>query len=166
MQGLSKTEIRIVSHLEFEKKQFFTAKDVDAFANDTSQRYNIIKALIRKGRIVKLNRCKYYLIPVKAKNGCWGEYPEIIADEMMDGRDYFIGGWFSANYWRLTDQFPMQIDVYTTRRQGKTRVMNARFVFHRTTRKRVEQAVTQKTNSHDFRILGMEESRQWMKSRS
>jgi predicted transcriptional regulator of viral defense system len=165
MKGLSKKEIELVANLEFDKRYFFTSDDVDRFAKDKTQRYNMIKNLLRKGRIVKLNRSKYYLIPIKAKNGSWGEFPELLTDEIMDGKDYFIGGWFAANYWRLTDQIPMQVDVYTTRRQGKARILNTRFVFHRTTKQKIKEAVVESIKDREFKILSKERSKEWLKSR-
>lgn len=152
MEGLSKKEIEIISWLEFHKKYFFSSDDIEKFSENKTQRYNIIKNLLKKKRIVKLNRMKYYLIPIKAKSGSWTEHPFIIADEACNGRNYFIAGWSAANYWRLTDQIPMQLDIYTTKRQGKMKVLNARIVFHRTTKKRIEKAVTRKIEEHEFRI--------------
>ena len=166
MEGLSKKEIELVSWLEFYKKYFFTASTVDKFVKTKLQRYNLVKGLVRKKRIVKLNRMKYYLIPIKAKSGAWTEFPAIVADEICDGKDYFIGGWYSANYWRLTEQIPMQVDMYTTRRQGRIKLLNIKIVFHRTTKKRIlEDAVEEKIEGHTFRIQNKEASKKWIKSR-
>ncbi len=166
MQGISKKEIEIISSLEFDKKYFFTSKDVDKFAKNKTQRYNIIKNLIKKKRIVNLNRKKYYLVPIKARTGFWTEHPYVIADEVCDGRDYFIGGYAAANYWRLTDQIPMQTDIYTTKRQGKAKILTARLVFHRTTKNKIKRAVTKKIGEHNFKVLSKEASQKWIKSRN
>ncbi|MFH1752356.1 MAG: hypothetical protein ABH821_05470 [archaeon] len=166
MKGFSKKEIELISWLEFHEKYFFTGKDVEKFSKDKVQKYNIIKKLVRKKRIIKINRSKYFLVPIKAKSGSWREHPFIIVDEICNGKDYFIGGWSAANYWQLTDQIPMRVDVYTTRRQGKMQVMNTKIVFHRTTRKRLSKAVTKEIKNHSFRILSKGDSRKWMKSRT
>ena len=165
IKGLSKREIEIIANLEFDKKYFFTSKDIDKFSKNKAQRYNIIKNLLKKKRIVKLNRKKYYLIPIKAKSGSWAEYPFIIADEMCNGKDYFIGGWAAANYWRLTDQIPMWTEVYTTKRQGKIKVLNTAIIFRRTTKERLDKAVTKYIEGHPFNILKWQESKKWIKSR-
>lgn len=164
MKGLSKKEIEIVSWLEFYERYFFTSEEIDRFTENKTQRYNIIKNLVKKGRVIKLNRNKYYLVPIKAKSGSWSEHSFIIADEMMDGKDYFIGGWSAANYWRLTDQIPMRVDVYTTRRQGKVNVLNTKIVFHRTTKKRTEKAEVHEIKGHKFKILSKEDTKKWIKS--
>ncbi len=166
MQGISRKEIEIISSLEFDKKYFFTSKYIDKFAKNKMQRYNIIKNLIKKKRIVNLNRTKYYLVPIKARTGLWTEHPYVIADEVCDGKDYFIGGYAAANYWRLTDQIPMQTDIYTTKRQGKAKILTARLVFHRTTKNKIRRAVTKKIGEHNFKVLSREDSQKWIKLRN
>ena len=166
MKGLSKKEIEIVSWLEFEKKYFFSAKDIDNFSKNKTQRYNIVKNLLKKKRIVKLNRTKYYLIPIKAKSGSWTEYPFIIVDEICNGNNYFIGGWAAANYWGLTEQIPMWTEVYTTKRQGKIKILSTAIIFRRTTKKMIRESITKMIQSHLFRILSKKESKKWIKSRN
>lgn len=166
MDGLSKTEIEIIAHFEFEKKFFFTSADIDEFARNKTHRYNIIKNLIKKRRIEKLNRSKYYLIPIKAKSGRWAEDSFIIADEVMDGEDYFIGGWAAANYWRLTDQIPMKTEVYTTKRQGTKKFISTTLIFRRTTRKKLKESVTKIIKGHKFNILNKEATKKWLLKRN
>ncbi|MBI3033657.1 hypothetical protein HYY72_00675 [Candidatus Woesearchaeota archaeon] len=165
MEGLSKKEMEIVSWLEFNKKYFFTVDDIKHLTNSRTQRYNIFKSLLRKNRVAKLNRTKYYLVPIKAKSGVWSENPHIIADEACNGKDYFIGGWAAAIYWGLTEQIPMRIDVYTTRRQGKLEVLNTKLLFHRTTKKRLDKAVQKKIGNHDISLLNKEDAKEWLKSK-
>jgi predicted transcriptional regulator of viral defense system len=165
MKGLSKREVEIISWLELNQKYFFSSDEIRRFVKDTTQLYNVVKGLIGKGRILKINRSRYYLIPIKAVSGSWSEDPYIISDEIFDGKDYFIGGWAAANYWKLTDQIPMQFDIWTTKRQGKLKIFNVRFVFHRTTRKRVEEAVSENKGQHGFRIMDKERVGAWLRSR-
>lgn|SRR3989338_430301 len=165
MKGLSEKEIKVIAELEFEQKYYFTKKDIAHNFDNKSKIKDFIYRLLKKGRIVKINRQKYYLIPIKAKIGKWTDNPFIIADQICDSKDYFIGGWAAANYWHLTDQVPMQIDVYTTRRQGKVRLLNNRFVFHHTTRRKIEKAVTEKIGDRKFRIISKEGAAKWLKSK-
>jgi len=81
------------------------------------------------------------------------------------GKDYFVGGWAAANYWRLTEQVPIRYDVYTTRRQGSLAILNTRFSFHRTTKKRISKSVIEKIGGRTFRIISKEDSKEWMKLR-
>lgn len=166
MKGLSKKEIEAVSDLEFGKKYYFTAEDIKSHFNNKKQMTNIIYTLRKKGRIMKISKSKYFLVPIKARTGRWLDNPAIVADEMFDGENYYIGGWYAANYWRLTDQIPMQIDIYTTKRQGKTRMFNIRFAFHRTTKKSIaKESTVQEAGGHKFKIIKKEHSIEWMKSK-
>ena len=165
IKGLSKKEIKLVADLEFRKKYYFTVEDISKHFENQRQMTNIIYTLRKKGRIVKLNKTKYFLVPIKARTGKWVDNPIIIADEIFNGKNYYIGGWYAAHYWKLTEQIPMQIDIYTTKRQGKRTILNKRFVFHRTTVRSIQQAVTKKTENHTFKIISKRQARKWLKSR-
>jgi predicted transcriptional regulator of viral defense system len=166
IKGLSKREVEIIAWLEFNKKYFFTIADVAHFFKNKKQRYNFIQKLIHKKRILKLNREKYYLVPIKAKSGKWIEEPFVVIDEMLNGKAYYIGGWGAANYWRLTDQIPFRFDVYTTRRQGKFNVLNAEITFHRSTKESIKnKGVIQNMQNHEFTMQNKEETEKWMKLR-
>ena len=165
MKGLSKKEVEIISDLEFRRKYYFTRGNIASHFKNKKQLINTIYNLAKKGRIIRLSKNKYFLIPIKARTGKWTDDPFILIDEICDGENYFIGGWAAANYWRLTEQIPMQTDVYTTRRQGKFGILNNRIVFHRTTKKNLEKSVTKNSGRHSFRILSKEASKVWMKSR-
>ncbi len=166
IRPLSKKEVEVIAWLEFEEKYFFTIQDIEHFFKNRKQRYNFIQRLMEKKRIVKLNKQKYYLVPIKAKSGSWVESSYIIADEICNGTGYFIGGWAAANYWRLTDQIPMRTDIYATRRQGRIHILTSDFVFHRTTKNRLQHATPQKIKGHSFYILSKKETKKWLRSRS
>lgn len=166
MEGLSKKEIEVISALEFDKKYYFTRDDIRYHFQKESKLRHTIHKLLKKERIISLNKNKYYLIPIKAKRGKWADDAFVIADEIFNGKNYVIGGWSAANYWRLTDQIPMKIEVYTTKRQGTYKFLNTTFIFRRTTQKKIETtSVTEKIGEHDFKIMSKEESKQWFKKR-
>jgi len=165
IRSLSQKEVEIIAWLEFYQKYFFTIKDISQFFKNKKQRYNIIQKLIQKKRIINLNKEKYYLIPIKARTGGWSEDSFILADEIFNGKDYFIGGWSAANYWRLTDQIPFWVEVFTTKRQGKKEILNTRFIFRRTTPEKIKKAIIKKLNKHPFKIMSRREMKKWMKSR-
>jgi len=166
IKGLSKKEVEIIAWLEFNKKYFFSVQEIEHFFKDKTKRYKHNKRTCKEKRIFKLNRTKYYLVPIKAKSGAWAEEPFVVIDEVMNGENYYIGGWGAANYWRLTDQIPFRYDVYTTRRQGKFRVLNTEIIFHRSTKDNaIKKAATIKIQEHDFKIINKKESKKWMKLR-
>ena len=165
IKPLSQKEVEIIAWLEFYQKYFFTIKEIEQFFKNKSQRYNTIKSLLKKRRIIKLNKEKYYLIPIKARTGSWIEDPFILADEIFNGKNYFIGGWSAANYWRLTDQIPFWIEVFSNKRQGKKTILNTKFIFRRTTPERIGSAIIRKVNKHQFLIMNKRQMKKWMKLR-
>ncbi|MDO8460591.1 MAG: hypothetical protein Q7S74_05755 [Nanoarchaeota archaeon] len=165
IKSLSQKEVEIIAWLESYEKYFFSVKDIDFFFTNKKQRYNSIQRLLVKKRIIKLNKNKYFLVPIKARSGGWAENPFVIADEVMNGKNYFIGGWSAANYYRLTDQIPFWIEVYTTKRQGRKKIFNTGFIFRRTTENKIKKAVIKKLNKHEFRIMNKREMEKWMKLR-
>ena len=84
---------------------------------------------------------------------------------MFNGENYFVGGWSAANYWRLTDQIPFWIEVFTTKRQGKKVILNTKFIFRRTTLKKIKKAIVREIDKHTFLIMNKKEMKKWMKSR-
>ena len=165
IKGLSSKETTIVAWLESYEKYFFTIEDIKHFFKNKKQRYNYIQRLLQKKRIVKLNKEKYYLIPIKARSGGWAEDPFILADEIMNGKDYFIGGFSAANHYHLTDQIPFWIEVFTTKKYGRKKIFNTGFIFRRTTQNKIKKAVIRKVNKHHFRIMNEREMKKWMKLR-
>ena len=162
--GLSKNEIALVADLEFKEKYYFTREDVQQHFKTKREMINTLYTLKKKGRIVRLNKNKYFLIPIKARTGKWIDSSYTIMHELMDGKAYYLGGWGAANYWHLTDQIPMRFDVWTTRRQGRCTILNSRFVFHRTTKENIKKQGTEvREGKLHFRIMKKEESKKWLK---
>jgi len=166
MKGLSSKEIEVIAELEFNKKHYFTREDIQHhFMSDSSMRHTIHK-LLKKKRIISLNKNKYYLIPIKAKSGKWSDDEFILADEVMNGEDYYVGGWSSANYWRLTDQVPVKIEIYSLKRSGQKTILNTSFIFRKTTAKKFKEVVNKKIKGHSFKILNKEASKKWLSKRN
>jgi predicted transcriptional regulator of viral defense system len=165
-KGISNKEIKVVADLEFKDKKYFRREDIAHVFKNKKEMINTLYNLAKKRRIIRLNKNKYFLVPVKARIGKWTDEPFIIIDETLDSKDYFIGGWAAANYWRLTDQIPFRYDVYTTRRQGKYKLIGVEIIFHRTTKENIKKrSCVKQINDHSFRILNKKESSKWMKLR-
>ncbi|MBU1103640.1 MAG: hypothetical protein KJ600_03740 [Nanoarchaeota archaeon] len=166
IKGLSEREVKVIAWLEFHQKYFFTSDDISHFFKNKQIMYSAIKRFMKKNRIIKLNQKKYYLVPIKAKSGSWSEHSFIIADETLNSEGYYIGGWSAANYWKLTEQIPMKISVYTNKRQGKKTILNTKFIFHRIRKENIRKSVIRKIRGHSFRILSKKESEKWLKLRN
>ena len=165
VKGISSKEIKIIAEIEFNEKKYFRREDIQHLFKNKKEMTNAIYNLAKKERIVALNRNKYFLVPIKARLGKWTDEPFTIIDEVMDGKDYFIGGWAAANYYRLTDQIPFKYDVYTTRRQGEYNILGVKIIFHRTTKERIKKAVIKQLNKNSFYIMDKKEMKKWMKLR-
>lgn len=165
IKGLSQREVKIIAWLEFYQKYFFTSNEIKQFFSNKINLYKGIKRLLDKKRIIKINQNKYYLVPIKAKSGVWTEHPFIVIDEIFNSRDYYVGGWTSANYWHLTDQIPSKIDVFTTNKQGKKEILNIKIIFHRIRKLDDSKYITRNIKGHPFSILNKKESKKWMKSK-
>ncbi len=164
MKGLSSKEMQVVADLEFRKRYYFTASDIEVHFENKRQMINTLYRMKKKGRIARLSKQAYYLIPVKARKGLWTNHPLIVADEVCCGQNYFIGGWYAAYYWALTEQIPFQVDIYTTRRQGNLHILGIHFRFHRTTPQKIrKKSILRKLKGHPFRILARREARKWLK---
>jgi len=161
MKGISGKEMEMISFLELNEKFFFTRKDVERFFRNENEMAVYLHNLKKKGRIVRLSKAKYYLIPVRAFKGHWSEHPFVIVDEIMEGRDYYIGGAAAAHYWGLIEQIPAQIEVYNGRKYGTVRIFGFSIVFRRV--RKLEGFVNRKIGRHGFYIASKNKARMWMK---
>ena len=166
IKGLSEKEVRVIADLEFCEKRFFTRDDVKHHFNSRSKINYFIHRLKTKKRIIKLNRNKYYLVPIYSRTGRWSEDAFIIADEMMNGEGYYIGGWASAYYWKLTDQIPMKVEIFTNKRGGFAKILTETFLFKKTTQNRIDNAVTKKNKGHSFKILNKKNTGIWLSKKN
>lgn len=165
MTRLSNRAINVISDLEFQEKYYFTKKDIKKHFENKKQIYDFIYNQRKNKRIIKLNKDKYFLVPIKARHRVWTDHPLIVADEIMNDSNYYIGGWYACKYWGLTDQVPMQVDIYSPKKYGKKEIMNKRYVFHRIRKKALKKRVKKKINNHSFFILKKSETTKLLKSR-
>ena len=160
IKGLSDKEIQIVSYLELEGRRFFTKPDIGHFFKSRQNLNWQLHKLKSKGRVIRINKNKYYLIPIQAHTG-WAEHPFIVADELFNGKNYYIGGKTAANYWGWIDQLPAVVDVFSASKQGTKKILGTVFKFRRV--RKMEKAVKRKMkDGHEFWIAGKQESKQWI----
>jgi predicted transcriptional regulator of viral defense system len=164
MKGLSSKEIEVVSFLELNDKNFFSREDIKKFFKNTNELRVYINRLKAKKRVIKINKSKYYLVPVRAYQNKWSENPFIVIDEIFNGKNYFIGGFAAAHYWGFVDQIPRKIEVFCTNKQGKTKLFDTEIVFKRIRPKNLVGFVEQKTKNHSFKIASKEKVMGWLKS--
>lgn len=165
MTGISKKELDIISFLEFNEKFFFARNDIKQFFRNENEMNVYLHRLKRKGRIFKLNKTKYYLIPVRAFKGYWSELPFIIIDEIFNGKNYYISGMSAAYYWELIEQIPSAVEVRCTNKQGNKKIFNFTIIFKRVRTLKGKKIVRRRIKEHDFLILSKESVEKWLKSR-
>ncbi|MBI2147847.1 hypothetical protein HYU19_05250 [Candidatus Woesearchaeota archaeon] len=158
-KGLSEKEMSFISRLELKGKYFFTRDDIKQFFTGSNEMNVYLHHLKKKERIIKLNKTKYFLIPVKAVGGKWSEHPYILIDEIMNGREYCIVGKAAAHYWKWIDQIPVEYEVITPKKHGMVEIFHTRLHFRR--RRKIPQGVVKSISGHQFLIASKQESRQW-----
>lgn len=160
-KSLSEKELKFISKLELKNKYFFTREEIRDNFTSANEMNVYLHRLKKKKRIIKLNKNKYFLIPVKAPNSKWSEHPFILIDEMMDGKDYCIVGKAAAHYWKFIDQIPFEYEVYNTRKQKMIKIFNIRINFRKRRKKNIPKGVKKKIRNHKFIIISKKESKKW-----
>ena len=165
VSGLSKKELEIVSFLELEERFFFTRADIGRFFCSEHLLSVFLYRLKKKGRIRKINRSKYYLIPVRARGGHWSEHPFIIVDEIFNGEGYYISGMAAAHYWGLIEQLPTKVEVKCTGKQGRRSVFGVDIIFRRQRAGALKNFVKREVQGRGFLISSKEATKKWLESR-
>ena len=161
-KSLSEKELSFISKLELKGKYFFTREEIkDNFTNINEMNVYLYR-LKKKGRIIKLNKSKYFLIPVKAVGSRWSEHPFIVIDEIMNGRDYCIVGKAAAYYWKLIDQIPYEYEVYNTKKHELIKIFHARIDFKKRRKKNIPKGVEKTIHNHNFIIISKKDAKKWI----
>jgi len=165
MKGLSNKEIEVVSFLELNNRYFFAREDIRRFFKNNNELSAYLHRLKAKGRIIRLSRSKYYLLPIKAYNGHWSEHPFIIVDEIFNGKGYFIGGYAAAHYWGIIEQLPAATDVYCPSRSGTREFFHHKIIFKRTRKSSMKGFVRKRMKGHAFNVAAKRMAEEWLRSR-
>jgi len=161
VKGLSGKELEVISYLELNEKFFFKREDIRKFFKNDNEMNVYIHNLKKKGRIVKLNKSKYYLIPIRAYRGHWSEHPFIIVDEIFNGKDYYIAESAAAYFWGFIEQIPTKIVVYCTNKQGEKKIFGFDIIFKR--KRKLGSYVKKEIKGHKFFVQSKEETKKWLK---
>lgn len=161
-KSLTEKEIKFISKLELKEKYFFTREDIEDNFTSANEMNVYLHRLKYKGRIIKLNKSKYFLMPIKAVGNKWSEHPFIIIDEIMNGKDYCIVGKAAVNYWKLIDQIPFEFEVYNTKKHEAMEIFHVRLNFRKRRKQNIPKGVARNLQNHKFIIASKEESKKWM----
>jgi len=161
-KNITEKELKFISKLELKKKYFFTRDEIENNFTSINEMNVYIHRLRKKGRIIKLNKNKYFLIPVKAIGNKWSEHPFILIDEIMDGKDYCIVGKAARYYWKLIDQIPYEYEVYNTKKHRIVKIFNTRINFRRRRKKNFPKSIQTTVQRHNFIIASKKEAEKWI----
>jgi len=126
-KNLSKDELYLISRAEFEKQKLITTSFAQKLFPDKNKASRVLSFLTKKGRLLKIEKGKYVLVPIKAPNQQWMPNEFILASLWMGNAPYYIGYFTMYNYWGFTEQIPRTIFVLNTAKSRKTVIQGIRY---------------------------------------
>jgi predicted transcriptional regulator of viral defense system len=155
---LGSNELKLLFTLEEKDKKIFTSNEAHSIlGNSDSAVKNVLYRLRNKGRIEKIEKGKYLLIPAKAGyNGSWSEIPYLVAQYLIE--PYYIGFWSALNYWGMTEQTPRTVFVATIKRKRDLIYGSTRFEFVTLSENRFFGFVEQEISEGKFKVSSKEKT--------
>jgi len=135
---------------------FDEAKDILQTSNQSVR--HVLMELTKKGRLQRIQRGKYLLVPEKAgRELYWAESPWVIVPHLIDV--YYVGFWTAMNYWGMTEQIPYTVFVATTKRKNSLKFGNQKFEFVTISKKKFFGFVEEKASKTEtFNISSKEKT--------
>jgi len=115
--GLGPHETELVFTLEKDGRTVFTVDDARDLLNASDQvLWKLLHRLTLKGRIQRIKRGFYVLVPAKAGyRPKWREQVHTLVDDLLE--DYYLGYWTAMSHWHMTEQLPLTAFIATTSRR-------------------------------------------------
>lgn len=126
-RNLSKDELYLISRAEFEKQKLITTQFVQKLFPDKNKASRVLVSLTQKGRLIRIEKGKYILVPIKAPHQQWMPNEFVVADLWMGDTSYYIGYFTMYNYWGFTEQIPRTIFVLNTAKSCKKEIGGIRY---------------------------------------
>lgn len=126
-KNLSKDELYLISRAEYEKQKLITTEFVQKLFPDKNKASRVLVFLTQKGRLIRIEKGKYVLVPIKAPNQQWMPNEFIVASLWMGDIPYYIGYFTMYNYWGFTDQVPRTVFVLNTGKSSKKDINGLRY---------------------------------------
>jgi len=119
---LRKEELYLISRAEYEKQKLITTAFAHKLFPQSQIAAAVLDSLCRKGRLIKLQRGKYILVPIKAPNQQWMPNEFVVASLWMGTIPYYVGYFVMYHYWGYTDQVPQTVHILNTRHNAETKI--------------------------------------------
>lgn len=120
---------RLLLDLESSKRNMFLTSDAVKVLKAPKATVNgLLHRLVKKGRIYRVERGKYALVPAEAgTEGMWTELPEVIGCRLVEPS--YIGFADALFYWDMTEQKPGVTHIVTTKRKKAMKYKYYEFQF-------------------------------------
>lgn len=114
---LGRLESELVFTLEGEDAVHFTVDDAMRILDASEESvWKTLHRLVEKGRIQRVKRGHYLLVPARAGyEARWRERVIRFIDGVLD--EYYVGYWSALNYWHMTEQIPRTVFIATKKRR-------------------------------------------------
>lgn len=126
-KNLSKDELYLISRAEYEKQKLITTEFAQKLFPDKNKASRVLVFLTKKGRLIRIEKGKYILVPIKAPNQQWMPNEFVVASLWMGDTPYYIGYFTMYNYWGFTDQIPRTIFILNTGKSSKKDIGGIRY---------------------------------------
>lgn len=158
--NLGPNENRLLLTLAEKGISVFTIEEARKILNTThSSVKHILMNLAKKGRLQRIEKGKYLLVPEEAGiEGFWAEEPWVIVPHLV--KEYYIGFWTAMNYWGMTEQIPYTVFVATTKQKKKSSIKfgGQRFQFITLSKKKFFGFIEERAGKNIFNIASKEKT--------
>lgn len=124
---IRKQELYLMSRAEYEKRKLITTEYARRIFKNTSLAAAVLTSLSRKGRLIRFQRGKYFLVPIKAPNQQWAPNEFVVASLWMGDVPYYVGYFTMYHYWGFTEQMPQTVYILNTKRNEKASIGNTAY---------------------------------------
>ena len=126
-RNLSKEEVYLISRAEYEKQKLITTAYVRGLYVGRNKASKIIASLLKKKRLIRIEKGKYLIVPIKAPNQQWTPNEFVAAALWMGSTPYYIGYFTMYNYWGFTEQVPQTVYVLNTKKFSRRIIGGIRY---------------------------------------
>lgn len=126
--GISDKETEFLSILASKNQSIFEFSEAEKHLGSYDATKSSLKRLTQKGRIIRLEKGKYLIVPLEAGlEKRWTESAYIIAHEIMGNGA--LAYWSALRIWNLSEQLPHTIFIQSLRRKRDKKILNVDYKF-------------------------------------
>ena len=124
---LSEKEIELLARLEYEGREIYTRNEITSLCKSNEMANYLIKKMLEKGRLKKVIKNIYILIPMKAPHGKWSVNEYLVAKALARNADYYIGYASVFNSYGFTDQVSQMIYIVNNKYSFAKTIFGVRY---------------------------------------